>query len=163
RPCHRRPSSVVRRPSSVVHRLPPRVFKCTQESTADCHCGAYRLIYASFQPIPPDGATMFNLLKTFCELPGPAGDEAPVQNYVQEQWHDRVESIQRTRVGNVIARVGGHGPRLVMVAHADEVAFVVKHISADGYLWLTTNQRDVEQRPSMRSGYFLPLGFPALI
>ena len=106
---------------------------------------------------------MFNLLKTLCELPGPGGDEAPVQNYLQEHWHERVESIQRTRVGNVIARVGGHGPRLVMAAHADEVAFVVKHISSDGYLWLTTNQRDIEQRPSMRSGYFLPLGFPALI
>src|SRR5947209_16180059 len=106
---------------------------------------------------------MFELLKTLCELPGPGGDEAPVQNYLQEHWHERVEAIRLTRVGNLVAHVGGRGPRLLVAAHADEIAFAVKHISDDGFLWITTGQRDVEQRPSMRSGYFLPLGLPALV
>ena len=106
---------------------------------------------------------MFELIKTLCELPGPGGDEAPVQDYLQEHWHTRVESLRLTGVGNLIAHVGGRGPRLLVAAHADEIAFVVKHISEDGFLWVTTGQRDVEQRPSMRGGIFLPLGHPVLV
>ena len=106
---------------------------------------------------------MFELIKTLCELPGPGGDEAPIQDYLQELWHARVESVTLTKVGNLIAHVGGHGPRMLIAAHADEIAFVVKHISEDGFLWITSGQREIEQRQSMRGGVFLPLGHPALV
>lgn len=106
---------------------------------------------------------MFELLKTLCELPGPVGDETAVQNFLIERWRPRVQEIGLTRVGNLIARIGGNGPRLMLAAHADEICFVVKHIAADGFLWITTGQRDVEQRPSLRSPVFLPWGHPALV
>jgi putative aminopeptidase FrvX len=106
---------------------------------------------------------VFELLQRLCELPGPGGDEGPVQDYLQEVWHPRVESLTLTKVGNLVAHVGGHGPRLLIAAHADEIAFIVKHISEDGFLWITTAQRDIEQRPPMRGGIFLPLGHPALV
>src|SRR5437870_12251834 len=106
---------------------------------------------------------MFELIKTLCELPGPGGDEAPIQDYLQELWHARVESLTLTKVRNLIAHVGGRGPRMLIAAHADEIAFVVKHISEDGFLWITSGQREIEQRPSMRGSVFLPLGHPALV
>ncbi len=106
---------------------------------------------------------MFDLIKTLCELPGPAGDEGPVQAWLTEHWTPRVESIAMTGVGNLIAHVGGHGPRLVVGGHADEISFVVKHIDDNGFVWITSGQRDLEQRPSLRGPFFLPLGHPALI
>jgi endoglucanase len=106
---------------------------------------------------------MFELLKTFCELPGPVGDEIAVQNFLMDRWRPRVQDLELTPVGNLIAHIGGEGPRLMLAAHADEICFVVKHIAADGFLWITTGQRDVEQRPSQRSPVFLPWGHPALV
>lgn len=106
---------------------------------------------------------MFSLLKTYCELPGPGGDEAFAQKFVAETWQPRVKSVEITPVGNLIARVGGSGPRLLIGAHVDEICFVVKYISDDGFVWITTGQRDTDQRPSMRAMVFLPLGHSALV
>lgn len=106
---------------------------------------------------------MFELLKTLCELPGPVGDEGVVQNFLMERWQPRAQKLELTRVGNLIAHIGGQGPRLMLAAHADEICFVVKHIGEDGFLWITTGQRDVEQKPSQRSPVFLPWGHPALV
>ena len=106
---------------------------------------------------------MFNLLKTLCELPGPGGDEGPVHDFLEARWAPRARSIRRTRVNNLIAEMGGVGPRLLIAGHADEICFVVRHISEDGFLWITTGQRDIEQRPSMRAMVFLPLGHPARV
>lgn len=106
---------------------------------------------------------MFNLIKTLCELPGPGGDERPVQDYLSESWHGRVESLSITKVGNLIAKVGGRGPRLLLAAHADELGYIVRHIDDKGFVWISTGQQDITQKPPMRASMLLPLGFPALI
>ncbi|MBI5877901.1 MAG: M20/M25/M40 family metallo-hydrolase [Chloroflexi bacterium] len=105
---------------------------------------------------------MFNLIKTLCELPGPGGDEKSVQDYLSENWHERVESLSLTKVGNLIAKVGGRGPRLLLAAHADELGYIVRHIDDNGFVWISTGQLDTLQKPAMRS-MLLPLGFPALV
>jgi endoglucanase len=106
---------------------------------------------------------MYELLKTLCELPGPGGDEGPVQRFVAERWQSRVDGLEFNPVGNLLARVGGTGPRLLIAAHADEINFVVRHISDDGFVWIASGGRDMEQRPSLRGSRFLPWGHPALI
>ncbi len=106
---------------------------------------------------------MYELLKQYCELAGPAGDEWDVQNFIARRWQSRVEDLRITKVGNVIAHVGGQGPKLLIAAHADEISFVVKSIDPSGYLWITSGERNVEQRPSLRSPTFLPWGQPALV
>ena len=77
---------------------------------------------------------MFELLKTFCELPGPVGDEIAVQNFLMERWRPRGYKT-KTDTGRQSHRsIGGEGPRLMIAAHADKICFVVKHIAADGFL-----------------------------
>ena len=107
--------------------------------------------------------TLFELIKTFTELPGPGGDEWIVQNFLLDRWRPQVEKTTLTPVGNLIAEVGGRGPRLLLAAHADEICFVVKYIADDGFVWIASGQRDPEQRPTLRSSVFLPWGHPALI
>lgn len=103
---------------------------------------------------------MFELLKRLCELPGPGGDEGIVQSWLAQRWGPRAKQLQITPVGNLLAHIGGDGPRILLAAHSDELCFVVKHISDDGFVWITTGQRDTEQRPG---SFFLPFGHPALI
>ncbi len=107
--------------------------------------------------------SLFSLIQTLTELPGPGGDEWHVQKWLMERWGDRVREMTLTPVGNLIAQVGGSGPRLMLAAHADEICFVVKYISEDGFVWLASGQRNPEQRPTLRSSVFLPWGHPALI
>ncbi len=90
---------------------------------------------------------MFDLVKTLTELVGPSGYEEPVQQWLYERWKDLGLEVHRTPIGNVLGRLGGHGPRLLIGAHADEISFRVKSIDPLGCLWLTTGRGGAEQRP----------------
>lgn len=90
-------------------------------------------------------------------LPGPTGREEPVLAWLERAWAPKVERLWRSRVGNLLAAVGGSGPRLLLTAHADELSYVVRSIDASGLLWLTTGQ--VRGEPQER----FPVGQPALV
>src|SRR5215213_2713711 len=62
--------------------------------------------------------TTFDLVKTLTELPGPTGHEDAVQAWIETRWGSFCSEVRRTRVGNVLARVGGEGERCLFLAHA---------------------------------------------
>lgn len=64
------------------------------------------------------------------------GQEDLVQDFLYKRWQPYSQKIEITAVGNLIAHVGGHGPRLLIEAHADEIGVLVKHISEDGFVWV---------------------------
>lgn len=97
------------------------------------------------------------LLTELMALPAPTGREEPVLAWLERAWAPHVERLWRSRVGNVLAFVGGAGPRLLLTAHADELSFVVRSIDPSGLLWLTTGQ--VRGEPQER----FPVGQPALV
>ncbi len=77
------------------------------------------------------------LLKRLCEAPGLPGAEEPVKEIVTSALREFTEEITEDAVGNIIAHVPGHGPRLVLDAHTDEVGFMVNHIDQRGFLRVT--------------------------
>jgi putative aminopeptidase FrvX len=79
---------------------------------------------------------VFELVKALCDLPGPGGYEKAVQEFVADAMVDAGCEVTQTPVGNVLARVGGQGKRAVLLAHADEIAVIVRSISGDGFLRL---------------------------
>ena len=79
---------------------------------------------------------LFDLLKALCDLPGPTGAEERVQAFVAAAWREAGHTVTEAPVGNLLARVGGQGRRLVVVAHADEISVVVKSVTADGHCLL---------------------------
>ncbi|HYN87107.1 MAG TPA: M20/M25/M40 family metallo-hydrolase [Ardenticatenaceae bacterium] len=83
---------------------------------------------------------MFALIKTLTELSGPVGQEGVVLDAVERLWREQGATVARRRIGNVIARAGGAGPKVLLVAHADELCFLVRAIHPDGYLWLANGQ-----------------------
>ncbi|MGH2618041.1 MAG: M42 family metallopeptidase [Thermomicrobiales bacterium] len=103
---------------------------------------------------------MFSLVKELSELPGPTGHEDVVQDWLQRTWSEFAADVRRTRVDNVLARIGGSGPRLVLVAHADEICLMVKSVTDRGFLHLWPYYSDQLGKPPR---WFNPLNQPALV
>ncbi len=95
---------------------------------------------------------MFDLIKRLSELYGPVGQEHAVIEYVEGLWREAGAQTERTRVGNLVARAGGEGPKLLLAAHADELCYLVRSISPDGFLWLANGQ-DWTRTTSVRNWY----------
>ena len=83
---------------------------------------------------------MFDLIKELTELAGPVGQEEAVQTHIAALWRAEAATVTRTRIGNVVAHAGGEGPRVLLIAHGDELCFLVRAIDELGFLWLANGQ-----------------------
>ena len=82
------------------------------------------------------------LLKHLSLAFGPTGREDIVRNLIIEQIEGECDGYCEDRVGNLIAKVSGRGldynpekpQRFMLSAHMDEVGFMIREITAEGYL-----------------------------
>jgi putative aminopeptidase FrvX len=75
------------------------------------------------------------LLKELTEVNGVPGYEAPVRAVVRNHL-DNVGDISKDKSGNLICRLPGsaEAPRIMLAGHMDEIGFMVKHITQEGFL-----------------------------
>lgn len=76
---------------------------------------------------------LFDLLST----PSPTGFEAPGQRKWAAYTRAFADSVESDAYGNVWATVRGADPKapvLMLEAHADEIGYIVRHITDDGFL-----------------------------
>ena len=75
------------------------------------------------------------LLKELTEANGVPGYEAPVRAVVRQHL-DGVGEISQDKTGNLICRLEGSSaaPRVMLAGHMDEIGFMVKHITNEGFL-----------------------------
>jgi tetrahedral aminopeptidase len=99
----------------------------------------------------------FSLLEELTSIPGPSGQEHEVMDWCERRWSPFAESIERSPTGNLYARIGGSGRKIVIQAHADEIGFIVRSIDEKGFLHVATAQ--VMDDPAKR----FPVGQPALV
>jgi putative aminopeptidase FrvX len=83
---------------------------------------------------------MFDLIAELTQLPGPVGQEEIVLAHMERLWREAGAEVTRTRIGNVVANAGGTGPRIALIAHADELCYLVRAIDEDGFVWLANGQ-----------------------
>ena len=76
----------------------------------------------------------WNLLKKLSDEIGLPGDEGRIRNILRHEIAPFTESIKVDAMGNLIAHIGGKGPKLMLDAHMDEVGFMVNHIEDGGFL-----------------------------
>ena len=67
---------------------------------------------------------LFQLIKSLTELYGPVGQERAVLDFIEPLWQEAGAQTERTRLGNLLGRGGGVGPKLALVAHADELCYL---------------------------------------
>lgn len=72
------------------------------------------------------------LLKKLAETPGPSGLEERVSVVVRDAWAPLTDTVETNWVGSLIAVKRGQGteprPRLLLAAHMDEIALMVKQV-----------------------------------
>src|SRR4051794_9495136 len=99
------------------------------------------------------------LVAELCAVSAPSGAEGELADLLYDRWEPRCAEVRRDAVGNVIARVGGAGPRVLVQAHMDQVGYLVRHVSDDGFLLLDGSQGDRRMGPERRH----PVGQPVRV
>lgn len=103
---------------------------------------------------------IFSLVQELTELPGPIGFEDAVQDWIVADWTRSAQTVERTRVNNVVAHVGGRGPRLLIQAHADEICLMVRSISPAGFIHVSMWNAGSPDAPPR---WLFAIGQPALV
>jgi putative aminopeptidase FrvX len=79
-----------------------------------------------------------NLLKDLTEVSGVAGYEQDVRDVILRRFQQLGE-ISRDKIGSLICQKTGESeePKVVLAGHMDEIGFMVKHITKEGFLRFT--------------------------
>src|SRR5919107_75938 len=78
---------------------------------------------------------LYELLRT----PSPTGGEQRIQRKVYDQFKGVAHSIEPDIHGNLILSLNPRAKRKIMIAgHCDQIGFLVKYISPDGYIYVDT-------------------------
>jgi endoglucanase len=79
----------------------------------------------------------FDLLRDLTEFHGPPGYEDRVRGLVTEALEERTDEVRTDAMGNVVGTVEGESDYSVVVAaHVDEIGFMVRHVTEEGFLQL---------------------------
>lgn len=75
------------------------------------------------------------LLKELTEANGIPGYEGPVRSIVRK-YLEQMGKLSQDKIGSVICRVDGSQdtPKVMLAGHMDEIGFMVKHITKEGFL-----------------------------
>ncbi|MCS7247584.1 MAG: M42 family metallopeptidase [Anaerolineales bacterium] len=77
---------------------------------------------------------MKELLRTLVEIPAPPGYEGLVRNQIREWIEPLVDEIRIDPLGNLLAvRNQANAPRLMLVAHMDEIGLMITHVDQQGF------------------------------
>jgi putative aminopeptidase FrvX len=76
-----------------------------------------------------------NLLKELTEAPGVSGYEAPIRS-ITRKYMESLGELSQDKIGSVICRKVGSsdGPRIMLAGHMDEIGFMVKQVSDEGFI-----------------------------
>jgi tetrahedral aminopeptidase len=75
-----------------------------------------------------------SLLTQLTEAPGVSGCEEQVRKLVAAEFARLGAKPQTDALGNLIGHLPGKGPRVALIAHMDEVGFVVSKIESGGFI-----------------------------
>src|SRR3954463_2778818 len=100
-----------------------------------------------------------SVLTEFCAVSAPSGAETELASLLERRWRRCCATVRRDPVGNVIARVGGSGPRVLVQAHMDQVGYVVRFVTEGGHVLLDPAQGDRRTGPERRH----PVGQPVRV
>jgi endoglucanase len=78
-------------------------------------------------------STAIPLLQSLAEAPGAPGSESAVRAIFQQHLAP-CGTLRQDRLGSAICDRPGEGPRVMLTAHFDEVAFAVQNITSRGFL-----------------------------
>jgi tetrahedral aminopeptidase len=79
-----------------------------------------------------------DLLRKIVKAPGAPGHEQPVRDVVISAIKDHVDEYYVDRMGNLIVRKKGSGPKVMAAAHIDEISLISTKIDSNGFIRFST-------------------------
>ena len=76
----------------------------------------------------------FALLTELTQTPGISGREEQVRALIAEQFRLIKADVSTDAMGSLIGRLPGKGPRVALMAHMDEIGFLVSKIETEGFI-----------------------------
>lgn len=73
-------------------------------------------------------------LKEITDLHGTSGGEGAVRDFLRAHYEGLADEIRTDGLGSLLAELKGEGPRILAVGHMDEVGFMVRAITNDGFI-----------------------------
>ncbi len=73
------------------------------------------------------------LLQALTDAHGVPGYEAEVRAVIRG-YLEPLGQVTQDKIGSVICKVGDGGPRVMLAGHMDEIGFMVRHITQEGFL-----------------------------
>lgn len=83
-----------------------------------------------------------DLLKALCETPGAPGHEHRVRALIEKEIKGLFDDVETDALGSLLCRKAptkktkGTPKKIMLLCHMDEIAFLVSHISKEGFLYL---------------------------
>jgi endoglucanase len=72
-------------------------------------------------------------LRELTEAHGVPGAEYPVRK-VMAKHLEKLGTVSSDKLGSLVCEMDGKGPRILLIAHMDEIGFMVRHITKDGFI-----------------------------
>jgi len=78
------------------------------------------------------------LLKELTEADGVPGYEKEIRSVIEYRLK-KLGELSRDKMGSLVCKISGSStkPKVMLASHMDEIGFMVKHISSDGYIKFT--------------------------
>jgi putative aminopeptidase FrvX len=77
---------------------------------------------------------MKSLIQKFVETASPSGHEGAVRELIRAEIEPLVDEVRVDPMGNLIAKKGQGGKKIMLSAHMDEIGVMVTHIDDNGFL-----------------------------
>ena len=78
-------------------------------------------------------------LKVLATEAGISGREDNIREYMKKELEKYSDVIETDKLGNLIAKKGSKGPKIMIAAHMDEIGLMVKYIDDKGFLKFSYN------------------------
>ena len=72
-------------------------------------------------------------LMQLLRIPSPTGFEAEGQRFWMDYMRPVSDAVESDAYGTAWAQLAGEGPRIMFASHADEIGFIVKRITKEGF------------------------------
>lgn len=80
---------------------------------------------------------MKSLLQKLTETFSPSGYESAIRDLIRAEIESLADEISVDALGNLVARKGRGGTKIMIAAHMDEIGLVATHIDANGFVRFT--------------------------
>ena len=77
------------------------------------------------------------MLKELLSIYGPSGNERQVSEFIISEIEDYVDEISVNKLGSIIARKKGNGPKVMIAGHMDQIGLMVTDIDDKGFVRVT--------------------------